>query len=99
MTPQVGYLASSARRSFAGIVRFGDETAVTSSPSRTSTATDASSRSARAVVTGTGPTRSISQRSRAAVCPRASAALSTVTRTSTGLQGPSLASATSASAA
>jgi hypothetical protein len=77
----------------------GNETAVTSSPSRTSTATDASSRSARAVVTGNGPTRSISQLSPAAVCPRASAALSIVTRTSTGLHGPSLASATSASAA
>jgi hypothetical protein len=81
------------------MVRLGDETAVMSSPSRTMTATEASSRSARAVVTGTGPTRSISQRSPSVVWPRASAALSTVTRTSTGLHGPSLASETSASAA
>ena len=44
-----------------------------SSPSRTITATDASSSSARAVVTGTGPTRSISQRSPCLVWPRASA--------------------------
>jgi hypothetical protein len=98
-TPQVGYRFSSARRSFIGITRFGEETAVMSSPSRTSTATDASSSSARAVVTGTVPTRSISQRSAYSVCPRDNAALSTVTRISTGLQGPSLASATSASAA
>jgi hypothetical protein len=46
-----------------------------------------------------GPTPVISQRSPDFVCPRASAALPTVTRTSTGLQGLSLASATSASAA
>src|ERR671910_768730 len=55
------------------------------------TATAASSSSARAVVTGTGPTAAISQRSPGFVCPRASAALSTVTRTSTGLHGPSVA--------
>src|SRR5215211_2126517 len=94
LTPQVGYRASTARRSLTGIVRFGDETAVTSSPSRTRTATEASSSIARAVVTGTGPTRSISQRSPRLTCPRESAALSTVTRTSTGLHGPSLAGAT-----
>src|SRR5437660_813960 len=70
-----------------------------SSPSRVITATAASSRSARAVVAGTGPTPVISQRSPDLVCPRASAALSTVTRTSTGLHGPSPARATSASAA
>ncbi|HMG27654.1 MAG TPA: hypothetical protein VKH36_12665, partial [Acidimicrobiia bacterium] len=70
-------------------------TAVMSSPSRTMTATEASSSIARTVVTGARPTRSISQRSPGSVCPRASAALSTVTRTSTGLHGPSVASATS----
>jgi hypothetical protein len=46
-----------------GIVRFGDDTAVMSSPLRLITATEASSSSDRAVVTGTGPTPAISQRS------------------------------------
>ena len=72
-----------------GIVRFGDDTAVMSSAVRVMTATEASSSNDRDVVTGTGPMPVISQRSSVVVCPRANAALSTVTRTSTGLHGPS----------
>jgi hypothetical protein len=46
-----------------GIVRFGEDTDVMSSPVRVITVTAASSSSARAVVTGTGPTDVISHRS------------------------------------
>src|SRR5262245_19889205 len=81
------------------MTRFGDETAVMSSPSRTSTDTTASSSRERTVVTGTDPTQLISQRSPGRLWPRASAALSTTALTCTGLHGSSLASATSASAA